>query len=102
MDLQMDASGAAWGAQFAKAHGGQIRPLGWYSETFSAADVKWDIRARELSVIKQAIVKGRTFCGGKVHGVTDHRTLADFARMKVDANHRLARWAEFLAGCDNS
>lgn len=51
--------------QFSQVQNGEVRPLGWYAGTFSAAQANWDTRDRELFAVVSALRKAPQFAGGK-------------------------------------
>lgn len=94
--MQTDASGVAWGVQLSQASPTGLRPVAWFSGTFSVAEQRWETRDRELFAVVAGLQKARFARGNWIVVVTDHATLANFARMRLDKYNRLARWAASL------
>jgi hypothetical protein len=78
---------------------GSLRPIGFYSRKFSAAEVNYEIHDKELLAIIEGFKNWRHYCIGTelpVQVFTDHNNLRYFMSSRY-LNRRQARWSLFLA-----
>jgi hypothetical protein len=98
--LECDASDFAMGAVLSQMNQhGVLRPIGFYSRKFTAAEVNYEIHDKELLAIIEGLKNWRHYCIGTVLPVvvfTDHKNLQYFMSSR-QLNRRQARWSLFLA-----
>lgn len=98
--LECDASDYAIGAVLSQQDDeGNLRPIGFYSRKFSAAEVNYEIYDKELLAIIEGLKNWRHYCIGTelpVKIFTDHNNLRYFMSSR-QLNRRQARWSLFLA-----
>ncbi|XP_044714522.1 reverse transcriptase (RNA-dependent DNA polymerase) domain-containing protein [Hirsutella rhossiliensis] len=93
--LECDASGWAVGAVLSARRKGRLRPVGYFSRKFSAAEVNYDIHDKELLAIVAAMehFSGELRSVDKFIVVSDHKNLQYFM-----TNRRLSeRQPDFLS-----
>jgi len=77
---------------------GDIHLVAFYSHTFNAMELNYDIHDKELLAIFEAFKKWRHYLEGTpalVEVFTDHKNLVYFCESKV-LLCRQARWSKFL------
>ena len=98
--LECDASDYAIGAVLSQMdEEGRLRPIGFFSRKFSAAEINYEIHDKELLAIIEGLKNWRHYCIGTempVQVFTDHNNLRYFMSSR-NLNRRQARWSLFLA-----
>ena len=77
----------------------EIHPVAFYSRTFSAPELNYDVHDKELLAIFEAFKIWRHYLEGStspIDVVTDHKNLEYFSTTKV-LTRRQARWSEYLS-----
>jgi len=77
----------------------EIYPIAFYSQTFSALELNYDIHDKELLAIFEAFKIWRHYLEGSalpIDVVTDHKNLEYFSTTKI-LTHQQARWLEYLS-----
>ncbi|XP_044720089.1 reverse transcriptase (RNA-dependent DNA polymerase) domain-containing protein [Hirsutella rhossiliensis] len=111
--LECDASGWAVGAVLSARRKGRLRPVGYFSRKFSAAEVNYDIHDKELLAIVAAMehFSGELRSVDKFIVVSDHKNLQYFmtnrrlSERQVRLAETLSRYTfkiVFRAGKDNT
>ena len=94
--LVTDASNFALGGVLMQGVGNDLRPLAYYSQFFSKAEVNYTTREQELLAIKACLSTWRHYVQGielEVH--TDHDSLR-FINSQNNLTGRIARWFEYF------
>jgi len=79
---------------------GDLHPIAFHSRTFSAPELNYDVRDKELLAIFEAFKQWRHYLKGSglpIDVVTDHWNLQYFSMTKI-LTRRQARWSEYLSG----
>src|SRR5882724_4091322 len=77
---------------------GELHPIEFHSQTFSALELNYDVHDKELLAIFEAFKQWRNYLKGSallIDVVTDHRNLQYFSMTKILMRHQ-ARWSEYL------
>jgi len=77
----------------------EIHPIAFYSRTFSALELNYDVHNKELLAIFEAFKIWRHYLEGftsPIDVVTDHKNLEYFSTTKI-LMRRQARWSEYLS-----
>jgi hypothetical protein len=78
---------------------GEVHPVAFHSQTFSATELNYDVHDKELLAIHEAFQTWRHYLEGTpnpVDVVTDHKNLEYFSTTKL-LTRRQARWSEFFS-----
>src|SRR6266850_668260 len=78
---------------------GELHPIAFHSQTFSAPELNYDVHDKELLVIFEAFKRWRHYLEGSalpIDVVTDHRNLQYFSTTKILTRWQ-ARWSEYLS-----
>ena len=97
--VETDASDHALAAIILTHSKGDIHPIAFHSQAFSATELNYDVHDKELLAIFEAFKKWRYYLEGTpvpVEVFTDHKNLIYFCEPK-SLSHRQARWSEFLS-----
>jgi hypothetical protein len=98
--LESDASDYALGGVLSqKDENDRLRPIGFFSRKFTAAEINYEIYDKELLSIIECLRNFRHYCIGTKLPVivyTDHKNLQYFMTSR-HLNRRQARWSLFLA-----
>jgi len=97
--IESDASDYTLAAILSTQVGTEIHPIAFHSQTFSAAELNYDVHDKELLAIYEAFCKWRHYLEGTsipVEVLTDHKNLTYFQESKL-LSRRQARWSEFLS-----
>ena len=96
--LETDASSFAIGAILSQKHQTDWKPVAYISQSFSPAELNYDIHDKEMLSIVVAFVRLRHWLLGLDNLVvqTDHKNLEQFMLTKA-LSPRQIRWAQFLA-----
>src|SRR5467141_1552427 len=79
---------------------GELHPISFHSQTFSALELNYDVHDKELLVIFEAFKRWQHYLEGSallINVVTDHQNLQYFSMTKI-LTHWQARWSEYLSG----
>src|SRR5882724_2716471 len=79
---------------------GDLHPIAFHSQTFSALELNYDVHDKELLAIFEAFKRWRHYLEGSglpINVVTDHRNLQYFSMTKILMCQQ-ACWSEYLSG----
>ena len=78
---------------------GELHPIAFHSQTFSSAELNYDVHDKELLAIYEAFRRWQHYLEGPISPVdvvTNHKNLEYFAIMKL-LTRRQAQWSEYLS-----